>query len=49
MKAFTVTIRTAAHSQTYTALAATSAQAAADAADLFIEACGITVMPAGAK
>lgn len=44
MKTFQITVRTATRCTTYSALAASSSQAAIDAADLFGDApCGITV------
>lgn len=45
MNTFYITVRTAARAYpTYTAIAATAGQAGEDAADLFDEPCGITVM-----
>ena len=50
MNRFTVTVRTGASSTTYTAIAASSGKAFADAADLFGDApVGITVVPGRVK
>lgn len=46
MSAYTVTVRTALASTTYTAIAHTSGEASAAAADIFADTpCGISVHP----
>jgi hypothetical protein len=46
MQAFNIIVRTAARDYFYKAIAATAGLAGEEAAELFDEPCGITVMPA---